>query len=103
LEGRKFKASTSNSLNLSKKESREFWYKDLVGEEKTFRCPMISTHARTLPYEGACDIGDDGILRNLLIHGVHEHAYGSFVIGAIVDYKWRYLCCFCLTSHVVSL
>lgn len=93
-----FRTSTSNSPNLSKKGTQEVWNKDLNKDEKVARDPPILSISCTLPYEGACNIGVHGILRKLLFNKVHHSVYGSFMIRAIVDYKWRYVLHSCFVS-----
>jgi len=53
--------------------------------------PLIESTARIFPYENACNIGVPGLLRDLVVGGAHHSVYGSFVVSAIVEYKWRFV------------
>jgi len=89
LEDQKFRTSTSDSLNTSHHETQDFWDKSLKTDNDATRVPLITSTSSTFPYANACNIGVPGILRELLINRVHHSAFGSFVIKAVVDYKWK--------------
>lgn len=92
LEGRKFIASTSNALNLSEKEAREFWKKELSKDHSyTEASSTIMATVSTLPYEDASKIACEGLLHNLLINKARYSVFGAFLMQVIVDFKWRFV------------
>jgi len=94
LQGQKFRTSTSNSLNISHHETQDFWDKTLEKDKNKTRVPLIKSTSSTFLYANACRIGVHGILRDLLVNRVHNSAFGSFIVKAVVDYKWKYVACF---------
>lgn len=95
LEGRKFIAKTSDGLNLSEKEAREFWKEQLSKDHPNIETsPTMMATVSTLPYEDATKIACKGQLHKLLINKARYFVFGAFLIQVIVDFKWRFVCCF---------
>eukprot|EP00210_Caulerpa_lentillifera_P009517 g9076.t1 len=96
LEGNEFIAETSDSLNMSSEETANFWkettkfWKEKPNESNnSSSLSMVSATTGSVPYEGLCNIGKSGLLHNLIIYRAHYSAFGSFIIEAIVEYKWK--------------
>lgn len=94
FERRSFAPSTSNSLNLSEKETKEFWMKTLkeeFSESTDYTAPTVPAKAMTLPYKDACNIACEGLLHDLVTNRASYHVFGSLVTRAIVNFKWRFV------------
>eukprot|EP00210_Caulerpa_lentillifera_P009187 g8759.t1 len=91
MEKRKFIVQTSKCLNLSSNDAEKCWQEELNSHKENIQPngPLITTKATSLPYEGACNIGKTGLLHNMLTYRTHHSAFDSFVVQAIVDYKWE--------------
>eukprot|EP00210_Caulerpa_lentillifera_P009494 g9054.t1 len=89
LEGNEFIAETSDSLNMSSEETAKFWKEKSNEPNKSSSLSTILVTTGSVPYEGLCNIGKSGLLHNLFIYRAHCSAFGSFIIEAIVEYKWK--------------
>jgi len=89
VKGHKFGVKTSTSLNLSEKETRDFWKQDCKDAQGS-NVGLTPSLAWTLPYKGACDIGATGLLREMIMNEAHHSLFGSLAISAIVQFKWRF-------------
>eukprot|EP00210_Caulerpa_lentillifera_P009518 g9077.t1 len=87
----KFLTSIHQSLHLARDEVKKLW-NDSDNEEKSEDNKVtLRAKARVLPYKNACQIGSNGLLRHLLIHGTHHLTFASFTLKAIVNHKWKYV------------
>eukprot|EP00210_Caulerpa_lentillifera_P009189 g8761.t1 len=91
LEERKFIAHTCEHLNLSGEETAKCWQEELKTDDENNQLngPVIKAKATSLPYEGACNIGKEGLLHNLLSYRAPHSVFDSFLVKAIVNYKWE--------------
>eukprot|EP00210_Caulerpa_lentillifera_P006593 g6298.t1 len=109
--GEEFLTMMSPSLNLTEYAMKESWNKKFATLSKTDSVNLTAT-AMTLLYKDACQIGEDGLLRELLLNEAQFSAFGSFALKAIVNFKWKAyakdfviqeLCHHCLIAFVFTV
>eukprot|EP00210_Caulerpa_lentillifera_P006590 g6295.t1 len=83
---REFITATSPFLILTENEMKKFWNKEF---EQTPKRESVSktTAAMTFQFKDACQIGERGLLRGLLLNEADYSICGSFAVRAIVDFK----------------
>eukprot|EP00210_Caulerpa_lentillifera_P009493 g9053.t1 len=89
LDDCQFITFTDDDLNLSTEKTKSFWKEKLKKDYEQSRVSLITVIAGSVPYEGICDIGKTGLLHNLFIYGAHHLAFASFIVKAVVQYKWK--------------
>eukprot|EP00210_Caulerpa_lentillifera_P006591 g6296.t1 len=85
----RFITGTGDNLILSSEDAAKFWKEEQGAECGQTRVSLIRATVRSIPYEGICNIGKEGLLHHLFIHGAHHFAFGSFLVEAVIQYKWR--------------
>eukprot|EP00210_Caulerpa_lentillifera_P009516 g9075.t1 len=83
-----FLTAISPSLILTENQIKEFWSEIFKKSSKRESVALTAT-AITLQFKDACQIGEEGLIRDLLLNEANYSTFGSFAARAIVDFKWR--------------
>jgi len=78
----------SPSLNLTESTMKKCW-KSQPPRVQQSDSVALTAAAIALPYKDACQFGEEGLLRDLLLKRAQHFVFGAFAIQAIVTFKWR--------------
>lgn len=83
-----FLAMTSACLSLTERKTKSAWKEELKKRNES-ESVTLTASALVFPFYNACQFGRHGLLRYLLLDNAHHSVFGSFVIRAVVNFKWR--------------
>eukprot|EP00210_Caulerpa_lentillifera_P006592 g6297.t1 len=82
----RFLTATSPYFNLTENEMKELWNEKLTRYQRRDSITLTAT-AISLRIKDACQTGEDGLVRDLLLKEADYSIFGSFALRAIISYK----------------